>query len=180
MKQKTALYLALGLTTFILVAIASVALAWPALKPSSTDAQAGGQDTNLPTITTSTQPESPSDANQTGMDVQSLLDALESREATYQAQIEQANQQLNEAYQQLQELKAQNQLLLEREQTYRQRLQESAQIIEALSAQTSSSAVAGSEEQKWESEHEEHDDHNTKEVHDRDYDDDHDEHHDED
>jgi len=144
MNQKTALYISLTITAFVLIALGSVALAWPALQGS----QAGDS------LTAQTPPEAQfavSSSQDASADPQTLLATAQARDAAYRSQIEQANQQLNNAYQQLQELKAQNQLLLEREQIYQQRLQESAQIIEAMSAQSSASmTVASSEEHEGE------------------------------
>ncbi len=166
MNQKTALYIAIGISTFFLVAIGSVALAWPALQGASTaETQPVIQEIpNLPAdAVTTTQTTVSGDA-------QTLMATIEARDAAYQAQIEQANQQLNEAYQQLQELKAQNQLLQEREQIYQQRLQESAQIIEAMSATQAAQALpAYTGGESYEAERED-DDHYEKNVSDK-YDD---------
>ncbi len=144
MKQKTALLIALGLTTFILVAVGAVVLAWPAVQsPQSADLQAANPDA-VPAL----------DAN---ADPQTLLATAQAREAAYRTQIKQANSQLEQAYQQLSQLQAQNQILQQREQIYQQRLQESAQLIEAMSAgQTSQSNIVFSGEQE---EHEEFEDH---------------------
>ncbi len=133
MNQKTALYVALALTTFILVAVSSIALAWPSLQQSSPPETPQPVLQEIPTLQAPIE-----QASQTSSDIESLKATIEARDAAYRAQIEQANQQLNDAYKRLQELEALNQELLQREQIYQQRLQESAQIIETLSAPASS------------------------------------------
>jgi len=139
MTQKTALYIALGLTTFILVVVGAVALAWPSLQSPQ---DANSQISLSPAA-------SVVDAN---ADPQALLATAQARDAAYRTQLEQANRQLEQAYQQLSELQAQNQVLQQREQIYRQRLQESAQIIEAMTAnQAAQPNIA------FAPEHEEHD-----------------------
>lgn len=157
MNQKTALYLALGLTTFILVAIGSVALAWPALQQRP-DAEAQPVVQTIPTLPAAVQLPEPSSSQDdpAAAEVQSLLNAIEAREAAYRAQIEQANQQLQEAYERLQALEAQNQLLLEREQIYQQRLQESAQVIEAMTAQPASVTTASYEDGDYDEDDDDH------------------------
>ena len=157
MNQKTALYIALGLTTFILVAVGSVALAWPTLQKSSPPApQPVIQEIPIQSEQAQTLagPVSSQPANAVNEDVQALMATVEARDAAYQAQIEQANQQLKEAYRQLQELQALNQELMQREQIYQQRLQESAQIIETMA--TSQSSVTANASYQGEGDHDDY------------------------
>ena len=162
MNQKTALYVALGLTTFILVAVSSIALAWPSLQQSSPSETLQPFLQEIPTVQVPLE-----QTSQTNVDVQSLKATIEARDAAYQAQIEQANQQLNDAYKRLQELESLNQALLQREQIYQQRLQESAKIIETLSAPaTSSQATSAYYEGEEHSESHDDDDRYEKEYND--------------
>ncbi len=162
MNQKTALYIALGLTTFILVAVSSIALAWPSLQQSSPSETPQPILQEIPTVQAPLE-----QTSQTNVDVQSLKATIEARDAAYQAQIEQANQQLNDAYKRLQELESLNQALLQREQIYQQRLQESAKIIETLSAPaTSSQATSAYYEGEEHSESHDDDDRYEKEYND--------------
>lgn len=136
MKQRTALYTALAVTAFVMIAAASVALAWPKLSQPATAEDPSA--TQAMTI----------DAN---IDPQSLVATMQARDAAYRNQIEQANQQLNDAYQRLSQLQAQNQELLQREQLYRQRLQESAQIIQSFidsQAGVQSGLIAGESDEE--------------------------------
>ncbi len=173
MTQKTALYIALGLTTFILVAVGSIALAWPTIQQAN-EPEAQPVIQEIPTMPVQAQT-APSDAPQASappaVDVQTLMATIEARDAAYQAQIEQANQQLDEAYQRLQELEALNQELMQREQIYQQRLQESAQIIEAMSTSQSAPAATAYYEDDDHKEND-HDDDRYEEDHDDDHDDD--------
>ena len=164
MTQKTALYIALGMTIFILVAVGSVVLAWPAIQQSSNTPKVQPVIQEIPTVPVQVQAAP-------AIDTQSLMATIEARDAAYRAQIEQANQQLNEAYRRLQELEALNQELLQREQIYQQRLQESAQIIEAMSTSQLAPATTAYYEDDDHKEND-HDDDRYEEDHDDDHDDD--------
>ncbi len=121
MTQRTALFTALALTAFVIIGAASVMLALPGIR--NADAAVSAATVETPIQETA----APADANN-----QALIETIQTREATYRAQIEQANRQLQDAYQRLQTLEAQNRELLQREQIYQQRLQESNQIIESM------------------------------------------------
>ena len=123
MNQRTALYTALALTAFVIIATASVALAWPALRQAETSSSLATAPEELAAPETLTANES--------IDTQALLATVQVRDEAYRNQIEQANQQVSEAYQRLAELESQNNELLQREQVYQQRLQENNVILSA-------------------------------------------------
>lgn len=124
MTQRTALYAALAITAFVIIATASVALAWPTLRQTEilSDPSTASETLAVPESLPAT----------ADIDPQTLLATVQARDKAYRSQIEQANQQISDAYQRLSELEAQNSELLQREQMYQQRLQESALIIESM------------------------------------------------
>ncbi|RME84282.1 MAG: hypothetical protein D6775_05925 [Caldilineae bacterium] len=152
MSQRTAAFVAVSLTAFIVIATVVVLLAMPGLrqaeaKLTDTATTAQTEVVQVEPAAVSSQADVLPQANPVAVDASTtqdtaapaantqMLEVFQQREEAYRQQIEQANTQLKQAYEQLQKLQAQNQELLQREQVYRQRLEESNQIIQTLQTQ---------------------------------------------